>query len=199
METFQTFAEARGGQGLTIFDIDKTLFNSDTKVRIKKDGKIIKSLDKFDKYKLKKGEEFDFGEFKDAKRFAKTATPVGRMLGKAKAIIKNATKKGSKVIFVTARADLDDKKVFINTFKAHGLDMSKVYVERAGNLGVQDTAKNKTTVLKKYLDSGKYARVRMFDDAIANLRALLSLKDDYPDITFEAWLVSSQGSISTVR
>ena len=197
METFQTFSEATGGQGLTIFDIDKTLFHSDTKVNIKKGGKIIKrGVSSW--AKLGPGEEFDFGEYKDAKRFARTATPIGKMLGKAKAIIKNATKVGSKVIFVTARADLDDKKVFINTFKAHGLDMSKVYVERAGNLGI-DTAKNKTTILKTYLDSGKYARVRMFDDAIANLKGLLSLKDDYPDITFEAWLVSSQGSISTVR
>ena len=197
MENFQTFSEARGGQGLTIFDIDKTLFHSDTKVNIKKGGKIIKrGVSSW--AKLGPGEEFDFGEYKDAKRFAKTATPIGKMLGKAKAIIKNATKVGSKVIFVTARADLDDKKVFINTFKAHGLDMSKVYVERAGNLGI-DTAKNKTTILKTYLDSGKYARVRMFDDAIANLKGLLSLKDDYPDITFEAWLVSSQGTISTVR
>ena len=197
METFQTFSEATGGQGLTIFDIDKTLFHSDTKVNIKKGGKIIKrGVSSW--AKLGPGEEFDFGEYRDAKRFAQTATPIGKMLGKAKAIIKNATKVGSKVIFVTARADLDDKKVFINTFKAHGLDMSKVYVERAGNLGI-DTAKNKTTILKTYLDSGKYARVRMFDDAIANLKGLLSLKDDYPDITFEAWLVSSQGSISTVR
>jgi len=198
METFQTFSEARGGQGLTIFDIDKTLFHSDTKINVKKDGEIVKrgvsSL-----YKLKRGEKFDYGEFKDAKRFAKTATPVGRMLGKAKAIIKNATKAGSKVIFVTARADLDDKKVFINTFKAHGLDMSKVYVERAGNLGVMDAAKNKKTVLRKYLDSGKYARVRMFDDALPNLKALLSLKDDYPEISFEAWRVGSKGTIKTVR
>ena len=198
METFQTFVEARGGQGLTIFDIDKTLFTSDVKVNVKKGGKIVKrGVSSW--AKLGPGEEFDYGEFKSAKRFAQTASPIGRMIAKAKAIIKNATKVGSKVIFVTARADMDDKKVFINTFKAHGLDMSKVYVERAGNLGVQDTAKNKTTVLKKYLDSGKYARVRMFDDALANLKALLSLKDDYPDITFECWLVSSQGSISTVR
>ena len=198
MINFKIFSEARGGQGLTIFDIDKTLFHSDTKINVKKDGEIVKrgvsSL-----YKLKRGEKFDYGEFKDAKRFAKTATPVGRMLGKAKAIIKNATKKGSKVIFVTARADLDDKKVFINTFKAHGLDMSKVYVERAGNLGVMDAAKNKKTVLRKYLDSGKYARVRMFDDALPNLKALLSLKDDYPEISFEAWRVGSKGTIKTVR
>tara|TARA_B100000809_G_scaffold216489_1_gene222191 strand:+ start:219 stop:815 length:597 start_codon:yes stop_codon:yes gene_type:complete len=198
METFQTFSEARGGQGLTIFDIDKTLFHSDTKVGIKKDGKIIKTLDKFEKYKLKKGEEFDFGEFKDAKRFAQTASPIGRMIAKAKVIIRNATKSGSKVIFVTARADMDDKKLFINTLKAHGLDMSKVYVERAGNLGI-DTAKNKSTILKTYLDSGKYARVRMFDDQLDNLKALLSLKDDYPKIKFEAWKVLPKGSIKTVR
>ena len=198
METFNTFSEATRGQGLTIFDIDKTLFTSDTKINIKKDGKVVKrGVSSY--YRLKSGEEFDYGEFKDAKRFAQTASPIGRMLGKAKAIIKNATKVGSKVIFVTARADLDDKKLFINTFKAHGLDMSKVYVERAGNLGVVDTAKNKQTVFKRYLESGRYARVRMFDDDVANLRALLSLKDDYLNITFEAWLVSRDGRISTVR
>ena len=199
MKTFkQHITEAREGQGLTIFDIDKTLFTSDTKINIKKDGKIVKKgVSSF--YKLGPGEEFDYGEYKSAKRFAQTASPIGRMIAKAKAIIKNATKAGSKVIFVTARADLDDKKLFINTFKAHGLDMSNIYVERAGNLGIKDTAQNKQTVFKKYLDSGKYARVRMFDDVITNLRALLSLKDDYPDITFEAWLVSSRGTISTVK
>ena len=56
------------------------------------------------------------------------------MINKAKAIIKNAAKKGSKVIFVTARADMDDRDLFIDTFKAQGIDMSQVYIERAGNL-----------------------------------------------------------------
>ena len=197
MENFQTFSEARGGQGLTIFDIDKTLFTSDTKINIKKDGKTVKrGVSSW--AKLGPGEEFDFGEYKDAKRFAQTASPIGRMIAKAKVIIRNATKTGSKVIFVTARADMDDKKLFINTLKAHGLDMSKVYVERAGNLGI-DTAKNKSTILKTYLDSGKYARVRMFDDQLDNLKGLLSLKDKYLDINFEAWLVSREGRISTVR
>ena len=38
MKTFkQHITEVRGGQGLTIFDIDKTLFNSDTKINVKKD------------------------------------------------------------------------------------------------------------------------------------------------------------------
>ena len=197
METFQTFSEATGGQGLTIFDIDKTLFTSDVKVNVKKDGKIVKrGVSSW--ARLGPGEEFDYGEFKSAKRFAQTASPIGRMVTKAKVIIRNATKAGSKVIFVTARADMDDKKLFINTLKAHGLDMSNIYVERAGNLGI-DTAQNKSTILKTYLDSGKYARVRMFDDQLANLKGLLSLKDKYLDIKFEAWLVSREGRISTVR
>ena len=201
METFQTFSEARGGQGLTIFDIDKTLFNTDTKVKIiNKDGEVIKTLDKSSEaYKLKKGERYDFGDFKSAKAFAQGATPIGRMIKKAKAIIKNATKTGSRVIFVTARADMDDKKLFIDTFKKHGLDMSKVYVERSGNLGIGDTARNKQTVFKKYLDSGKYSRVRVFDDWIGNLQALLVLRDKYPDIKFEAWLVGPTGRINTIK
>ena len=198
MENFSTFTEGAAGQGLTIFDIDRTLFNSDAKINIKKGGKIVKrGVGVY--HKLGPGEKFDYGEYKSAKKFAQTASPIGRMIAKAKAIIKNATKTGSKVIFVTARGDMDDKKLFINTFKAHGLDMSKVHIERAGNLGVTGAAQNKQTVFKKYLDSGKFARVRMFDDDVINLKALLALKNDYSNITFNAWLVNTQGTISTVR
>jgi len=188
------------GRGLTIFDIDETLFHTKAYVQVKKNGKIIKQLDNiaYSNYKLKKGEELDFGQFKDAKKFKETSTPMANMINKARAIIKNATKAGSKVIFVTARADMDDKKLFIDTFKAQGIDMSKVYVERAGNLGI-DTAKIKSTVFRQYLDTGKYRRVRLFDDAMVNLLALLSLRDDYPNITFEAYKVTKKGTIKTIR
>ena len=188
------------GRGLTIFDIDETLFHTKAYVQVKKNGKIIKQLDNitYSNYKLKKGEELDFGQFKDAKKFKETSTPMANMINKARAIIKNATKAGSKVIFVTARADMDDKKLFIDTFKAQGIDMSKVYVERAGNLGI-DTAKIKSTVFRQYLDTGKYKRVRLFDDAMVNLLALLSLREDYPNITFEAYKVTKKGTIKTIR
>ena len=188
------------GRGLTIFDIDETLFHTKAYVQIKKNGKIIKQLDNiaYSNYKLKKGEELDFGQFKNAKIFNTTSTPMANMINKARAIIKNATKAGSKVIFVTARADMDDKKLFIDTFKAQGIDMSKVYVERAGNLGI-NTAKIKSTVFRQYLDTGKYRRVRLFDDAMVNLLALLSLRDDYPNITFEAYKVTKKGTIKTIR
>ena len=188
------------GKGLTIFDIDETLFHTKAYVQVKKNGKVIKQLDNiaYSKYKLKRGEELDFGQFKNSKIFNTTSTPIANMINKAKAIIRNSTKRGSKVIFVTARADMDDKKLFIDTFKAQGIDMSKVYVERAGNFGIE-TGKIKTIVFKKYLDTGKYRRIRLFDDSMENLLALLALRDDYPNISFEAYRVSKKGLIKTIR
>jgi hypothetical protein len=188
------------GRGLTIFDIDETLFHTKAFVQVKKNGKIIKQLDNiaYSKYKLKRGEELDFGQFKDAKKFKETSTPMANMINKAKAIIRNSTKRGSKVIFVTARADMDDKKLFIDTFKAQGIDMSKVYIERAGNFGIE-TGKIKSIVFRKYLDTGKYRRIRLFDDSMENLLALLALRDDYPNVSFEAYRVSKKGLIKTIR
>ena len=197
MENFSTFTEGSAGQGLTIFDIDRTLFTSDTKINLKKDGKIIKrGVSSY--HKLRPGETLDYGEYKSSKKFAKSAAPIENMLNKAKIIIINATRTGSKVIFVTARGDMDDKKLFINTFKTHGLNMSKVDVENTGSLGAQ-APQNKKKVFKKYLDTGKYARVRVFDDSIANLKALLSLEDNYPDIKIDAWLVQASGNIRSVK
>ena len=153
----------------------------------------------FNSYILGKDEEFDYGEFRSAKIFNETSTPIAKMINKARAIIKNATAAGSTVIVVTARGDMDDKKLFLNTFKQNGLDMTNVYIERAGNIGLDNSAKNKEVVFRKYLDTGKYKRIRLFDDAIDNLKALTSLKDEYPDVAFEAYRVNKNGSISTVK
>ena len=193
--------EAAAGKGLTIFDIDETLFKTKAKINVLANGKVVRTLDniQFNTYKLKSGETFDFGQFKSAEIFNKTSTPIGNMIAKAKQIIKNSTKKGSKVIIVTARGDMDDKELFIRTFEAQGIDMSDVYFERAGNIGLDNSAKNKEVVFRKYLDTGKYKRIRLFDDAIDNLKALTSLKDEYPDVAFEAYRVNKNGSISTVK
>jgi len=166
-----------------------------------KDGKVIADLDnvQFNNYKLKKGESFDYGEFKSAKVFNTTSTPIAKMINKAKAIIKNAVKSGSKVIAVTARGDMDDRDLFIATFKAQGLDMDKVYIERAGNIGLDSAAKNKEVVFRKYLEAGEYKRIRLFDDSVENLFALLSLRDEFPDVTFEAYRVKKDGTIKTIR
>lgn len=201
-ELIQYIVEAASGKGLTIFDIDDTMFTSKARVRVKnKNTNQVKELSpkEYNNYKLRSGEEWDYGEFKSSKLFYKTATPIGKMVTKFKAILKNATKAGSKVILVTARADMDDRDLFLKTFEVNGYPLDNVYIERAGNLGLDSSAKNKEIVFKKYLDTGKYKRIRLFDDHIENLYALLNLSDSYQDVDFEAYRVKKDGSIKSIR
>ena len=77
--------------------------------------------------------------------------------------------------------------------------MKNVYIERAGNIGLDNAAKNKEVVFKKYLDTGDYKRIRLFDDAVDNLYALISLRYEYQDVEFEAYRVKRDGSIKSIR
>ena len=203
MLAYQEYLEEATGKGLTIFDIDDTMFKSKARVRVidTKTQKVKKILEpkSFNSYKLGKGEEFDYGEFKSSKLFYQTATPIARMINKAKAIIKNATAKGSKVIIVTARADMDDKDLFIKTFEAHCIPMKDVYVERAGNMSGKNSAANKSIIFRKYLKTGKFKRVRLFDDHVENLKALLDLKREFADIEFFAYHANDKGSIKRIK
>lgn len=201
MLSFRSFiTEQTRGKGLTIFDIDETLFQTKALVKVMKDGKVVRSLDnqEFNTYKLKEGESYDFGEFRSAEVFQNTSIPIMKMIQKAKAIIKNATAAGSKVIIVTARADFDDKKKFLDTFRRYGIDIDKVYVERAGNLNLGSSAKNKRFIFHKYLRGGKYERVRFFDDAMSNITMFKAMQKRYPDVSFEAYHVKHNGSIRKV-
>ena len=198
MENFRTYISEAKNKGLTIFDIDDTMFKTKARVKVMPSGKVL-TPQQFNTYKLGRGEEFDFGEFKSAKLFQQTAVPIGKMIAKFKAILKNAVKSGSKVIIVTARADMDDKKLFLDTFRSHGIDIDKSHIIRAGNLGMKSSAEAKAQVFKQFLDTNEYSRIRLFDDDKSNLKALLSLKDDYNDIEFEAWLANDKGQIKKVR
>lgn len=201
MLSFRSFIlEQTRGRGLTIFDIDETLFRTSAKVKVMKDGKEVRSLDnqEFNTYKLKDGESYDFGEFRSAEVFQNTSVPIMKMIEKAKAIIRNAVNAGSKVIIVTARSDFDDKKKFLDTFRRYGIDIDNVYVERAGNLKLGSSAKNKRFVFHKYLRGGKYERVRFFDDAMSNITMFKALAKQYPDISFEAYHVKHDGSVKKI-
>ena len=185
MINFKTYLSEASNKGLTIFDIDDTMFKTKARVKVMPSGKVL-TPKQFNTYKLGKGEEFDFGEFKSAELFKQTAVPIGKMINKFNAILKNAVRSGSKVIIVTARADMDDKKLFLDTFRSHGIDIDKAHIIRAGNLGMKSSAAAKAQVFKQFLDTNEYSRIRLFDDDKSNLQALLSLKDDYKDIEFEA-------------
>jgi hypothetical protein len=186
------------GLGLTIFDIDDTLFRTTAQIKVVKDGKIVRSLNnqEFNTYQLKPGESFDFGEFQNAEKFNKESIPIEPMIAKLKAIINNAG--DSKIIMLTARSDFDNKDLFLDTFRKYGIDMNKVHVHRAGNLG-GSPSQNKAVWIRKYLDTGKYARVRLYDDAMSNIKMFIGLQQEYPSIKFFPYFVTHEGTIKTIR
>ena len=201
MKKVSRFKKFVGSGTLTIFDIDETLFHTKAKVAVVKDGKVVRMLDnqEFNTYKRKAGEEYDFHEFKSAEVFRKTSVPVIKMIEKAKAIVKAKKNPHSRAIICTARADFDDKKMFLQTFRDHGLPIDDMYVERAGNLGIDSSAEAKKVIFRKYLNTQNYIKSRLYDDAMSNLKAFLELADEYPNVQFEAWFVNHDGSVKRIR
>jgi FMN phosphatase YigB (HAD superfamily) len=201
MKKINRFKQFVGSGTLTIFDIDETLFHTKAKVKVVKGGKVVRELDnqEFNTYKRKDGEEYDFQEFKSAEVFRKTSIPVVKMIDKAKAVVKAKKNPDSRAIICTARADFDDKKMFLQTFRDHGLPIDEMHVERAGNLGIDSSAEAKKVVFRKYLNTKNYIKARLYDDAMSNLKAFNELSSEYPGITFEAWFVNHDGTVKRIR
>ena len=176
---------------LVVFDIDDTLVYTQTKVHVVKDGEIVNSLNSHDftHYKLQPGEEFDFGDFSNAKDFFDNSKPNIPMMSQLKKDINT----GNKVVMVTARADFDDKELFLDTFRKFGVDMNKVHVYRAGNSKQGTTEERKKAIIKKLLDKENYSKAIMYDDAKPNLHTFMELKKDHPKTRFYAWHVSLKG------
>lgn len=184
---------------LTIFDIDDTLFHTTAKINVVKDGEVVRSLtnQEFNNYELQDGEEYDFGEFRNAEKFRQESEPIGPMLDELKTILDNT--KG-RVIMLTARADFDDKETFLQTFADHGIDMSRIHVHRAGNLpGREVPAEKKAVWVRRYLDTGKFDQVSLYDDSVSNLRVFKELANEYPDIEFHAYLISGNGDVDKLE
>ena len=179
---------------LVIFDIDDTLVNTQTEVHVVKDGKVVNSLNSHDftHYKLQPGETFDFKDFRNAREFFEKSKPIIPMMNQLKRDI--AT--GNDVVMVTARADFDDKELFLDTFRKYGIDIDKVHVYRAGNLPSGSTEERKKKIIKGLLDKKNYTKAIMYDDAIPNLQLFVSLKKEHPNTIFYAWHVSLEGNAS---
>lgn len=174
---------SRYGAGITFVDIDETIFHTFAMIKVMKDGVVINKLDnqEYNTYKLKPGESFDYGEFKDAELFNKTSTPIPQTIKRIKKMMSGIKKKesNSKIIFLTARQDFHDKKLFLDTFRKYGIPIDDIYVERAGNLK-GTVAGVKKQVIMKYLSSGQYRRVRMIDDDMTNVKEFLKLEKELP-------------------
>jgi pyrimidine deaminase RibD-like protein/FMN phosphatase YigB (HAD superfamily) len=180
---------------LVIFDIDDTLVHTQTKVQVVKDGRAIKALNSHDftHYKLQPGESFDFENFRNAQEFFNNSKPIIPMMNQLKQDIST----GNKVVMVTARADFDDRELFLDTFRKYGVDMDRVHVYRAGNMtGKIQTEEKKKIIIRKLLDQGQYTKAIMYDDAVPNLESFVELKREYPKTRFYAWHVSLEGEAS---
>ena len=177
---------------LVIFDIDDTLVNTSTKVKVVKDGKVIKKLNSHDftHYKLQPGEEFDFGAFRDAREFFTKSKPIIPMINQ----LKHDINTGNKVVMVTARSDFDNKELFLDTFRKFGIDIDKVHVYRSGNIELKiPTEEKKKMIIRKLLSANDYTKAIMYDDAKPNLDLFVSLKDEHPGVKFYAWYVNPKG------
>jgi len=174
---------------INFVDIDDTIFKTDTRIRvIDEEGNVKKRLttEEFDKYVLKPGESYDFSESLDSEIFYKTAKPIKNVLDKIHNILNNV--RNNKIIFLTARADMNDKDKFLSVFKKYGIpvdDKNLVYIERAGNLMLEAPVA-KRIIIEKYLSNGNYKKVRLIDDSERNLKEFLKLRNKYPNIKFEA-------------
>jgi hypothetical protein len=52
------------------------------------------------------------------------------------------------------------------------------------------SAQAKRVFIKQYLDTGKFKSVSLFDDDMNNLEVFLSLRKEYPDVKFVAYLAN---------
>jgi hypothetical protein len=178
------------GKGITFIDIDETLFRTFAMIHVvdKETGKLIRKLDnqEFNSYKLKDNEEFKFDEFRSAKLFYDTSKPIVPMVDRVKRMINRLkqNERGSKIIFLTARADFDNKNKFLATFKKYGIDVDfrpDVYIERSGNLASGTVPQKKEQIVMKYLKNDNYRRVRMIDDHVENITQFMSISNRIPD------------------
>ena len=193
MYLFDLFEDA--GKKLVIFDIDDTLVNTRTQVTVRHNGRPVHRLNshEFTHYKLKPGEEFDFGAFRNAAEFARESRPIVPMIQQLNADI--AT--GNRVVMITARADFDDRDTFLNAFKRWDVDIDRVHVYRAGN----DTRpiavdQKKADIIRRLLANNQFSKAIMYDDSVPNLESFVQLHSEHPGTRFYAWHVDHAGRAS---
>lgn len=187
------FKEFVAESHLHVFDIDDTLFHHPAKIRLIKGKKQVGALSsgEYAKHTLPAGHKYDFSEFRSAKHFHDTSTPIEPMINKLKALHKNPR---NKIIMNTARQDLDDRETFLNTFRKHGIDIDNIHIHRAGNLAHETGMKGhdaKAEITHREIEKGKYNTVHMYDDHKENLNSFVALKDRHPHIQFKAYHVDN--------
>ena len=181
------------GLKLSFFDIDETVFHSFAHVivRDKKTGDIVKKLsnDEFNSHVLGDDEEYDFSEFQDAKYFKTSSKVIKETLRE----IKKQFAAGNMIIFLTARADMDNNATFKDTFRRQGIRVNdkRVRFELAGNLKFGPIPQRKMYNIGKYIKryGSKIDEIKIYDDHKENVRILDQLAKKHSEIKFSKYLI----------
>ena len=199
MKRFSNFLIDEEVDALHVYDIDDTLVHPTAKINVKnKGGKVVKTLNtheyaKSSRRPLPTGHSYDFGEFRSAEKFSKESKPIKSMISHVRL---TSASKGNKVIFNTARANLDDKKKFVGAFKQHGVNMDKIHVIRAGNVKTEESGpQKKARITSGYIKTHRPKDVHMYDDDAGNLDHFLKLREKHPAVKFYAHHVQPDGTM----
>jgi len=189
---------------ITFIDIDETLFFTKANIRVisKITGKLLKTLtnQEYNAYIASQDETFDFSEFVDTDVFVNTSIPNLPMIKILQDLFEQTKTTNSEVYLLTARQDFDDKDRFLEFLVKHGIeaghkDDQKVHVIRAGNIPGFDNAGKKYHIIKKMLEGNEqFKTVKLYDDSVQNLDTFTDLRLDYPEKTFEPFIIK-EGTI----
>lgn len=179
---------------LIAFDIDDTLFKPESKIKVMKDGKVVKELTSAEShnYVLQEGETTDVSEFESAQYFYDTARPINATIDLFRQYQKDPA---DEIILITGRGKIDDKTKFIAAFLKHGINMNGIKIECVGGGNNLAIAANKERTLKRYLSATLYERAVLYEDSRLNLRHFLHLASTFAHTIFDAFLVLPSGVI----
>lgn len=187
---------------LTVFDLDETLFNSPGKVYIrhKVTKEYLREASSSLTDDLEEFEEFDYSDFRSAKLFYDRAKPIEKMVKRYHKILKDR-EATDRACIITARADFDDRALFLSALKKHNIYYDDVHVHRAGNHEdlAPTTPLRKCAIIGGLLTHWPFTVVQMFDDSYKNLQAFLGMKSVWRHVKFKAYHVNHKGEVSRYK
>jgi Mg2+/Co2+ transporter CorB len=101
---------------------------------------------------------------------------------------------------LTARGDLDDQPKFARHMRKFGMDIDKdIHVRRAGNLQGMKPADSKARVISDLIKKHGYKKINLYDDSLDNIKGMLKLKSEHPDVEFHGHHVQHDHETGQVK
>lgn len=158
---------------ILLFDVDNTLIDSDVKVYVMKDDKLVKKISstEYNSYKLQPGEYFDYTEFESEDILNNKSVFL-----KYWDTLQREYRKGTHIGILTAR---NNKDMFFRFFKNNGIEIKKELVFAISDPKIRlkgETIEDRKAEVIKKLARWGYQTIVFFDDNLENLRTAKKLE-----------------------